>query len=474
MQLDYKKTKAFLSALEKLSEEHNLDIDLNALAEAEKPYPNDSSFYLNAVFPHRSVSHVEELGEAASTAYPSLLERYAEASLGDFQPKNIELNADGWGDIELCFLLNGKKSRFKLSIEEDSDWFSDNFVKALNRFAKKINLAGRWVDFHNGDDACTSIYVPEAAQSRFKSLRKKYSTVSEAEDVSWTPELLESASADSLILPPALECVLSKEQLAERKKAWPALADKLHGQYDKGDVKIFERYYLKGAEPKLDNLWHSDPIPLVLRLWLHPDQSDESWRAITERVLSYRIPKASYGHIYRAIDISLSDSRKVIFRKEWFGEDYERIVRFLKGEGENAVVYRHKGERLYYYDYFRGARYKAQYDWLIGAGAESPRVFQDSAEWEYLIDHLCGDDFQRTIRNGDTYIQMFYFKKLLDVVVKYEPPVDGHSKHKQQLFSEYLSNSLNSRELPDDLRNCWESAKKGEFENIKYFLDDAQ
>ena len=350
MQLNDKQKQDLLKALQSLSDEHGLGMDAAPLAAAEQPHPQDASFYLQTLFPHRTASHAEELGEAPGGAYPRLLAAYAQASGGAFDPQSIEADSDdGWDSLTLEFRHAGRKQRFKVGDVEDSDWFAPAFVKALNRFAKRAGLPGRWVDFHNGDDACTSIYVPEAAQARFKALKKKYSARTEEDGGGWTPELLARAKTMSINFPPALEVRLDKEPLAQRTAAWPEYGARRRVNHSKSEVKLFERYYLHGTEPKSDDLWGEDPIPLIYRLWLFPDQSDAAWCAITERVLSYE----------QGVGRSLMDSVQILRRaysRDWNGQDWpsgafggaeQRLLHFLQGRMPCSAHFSYKDKPLY-------------------------------------------------------------------------------------------------------------------------------
>lgn len=74
--------------------------------------------------------------------------------------------------------------------------------------------------------------------------------------------------------------------------------------FSRGEIKIFKDYF-NGVEPDWDETGvEPDPIPLVFRLWLHPDQSEESWCRITEKFLAYR--KRNFIHI------SLHESYRIL------------------------------------------------------------------------------------------------------------------------------------------------------------------
>lgn len=287
MQLDDNATSAFLTALQALSDEHGLGMDAPALMAAQQqPHPHDASFYLHTLFPHRTVRHNQEQGEAPIGAYPRLLLAYAQASGGAFAPSHIEADSDdGWNSLTLAFRHADKNHQIKVNGVADSDWLTDDFVRALNRFAKRVNVPGRWVDFHDGDDACTSIYVPETAQARFKALQKKYSTVAEndAPAVPAKEKASPRPSTGQASLVP--EHLLDKAQVELRKAAWPDIKFRLQYAKCRVSLKACEAYFIRGKEPNLEP-YDEDPLPLVYRLWLAPDQSIEGWVKITERLLA--------------------------------------------------------------------------------------------------------------------------------------------------------------------------------------------
>jgi len=136
----------------------------------------DCCYVVETLFPERTASHTLEQGEAPSGIYPRMLEFYAAATSGEFIPERIEADSDDdWDSVELAFDFCGKRHTFLVRDVEDSDYFSPSFVAALNRLAKKIGLSGRWVAFYNGDDACSSLYVPVEAYTDFRKLKATYS-----------------------------------------------------------------------------------------------------------------------------------------------------------------------------------------------------------------------------------------------------------------------------------------------------------
>jgi len=78
---------------------------------------------------------------------------------------------------------------------------------------------------------------------------------------------------------------LTKQQIEERKAAWADIKFRLQYAGCRVPLKTFEAYFVKGKEPNL-HPYEEDPLPLVYRLWLAPDQSIEGWVKITERFLA--------------------------------------------------------------------------------------------------------------------------------------------------------------------------------------------
>lgn len=173
--MDIDECRKLTDRLKVLAEKYKLAIGAGFNLQAEGFIP-DAAYIVEVLFPLRTVSHAIEQGEAPSAIYPNMLERYAVVTNGEFAPENIEADSDDdWESVELMFDFRGKRYRFVVKDVEDSDYFSPAFVPALNRFAKKAAISGRWVAFYNGDDACSSIYVPLEAYSAFRKLKNIYS-----------------------------------------------------------------------------------------------------------------------------------------------------------------------------------------------------------------------------------------------------------------------------------------------------------
>jgi len=467
--LDAQRTQDLLRAVQELSDAPGRGIDTAALAAARQPLaPQDDQYpeaclHLQSLFPRRTAAHTQELGEAPLGAYPRLLAGYAVASGGDFAPQGIEADSDdGWDTLTLEFMLGGKAQRFKVSGVADSDWFTADFVKALNRFAKRAGLPGRWVDFH-GNDACTSIYVPEAAHTRFKALKRKYSAATGDETV-MTPELIAFAESHSIASPPSLLVTLDKEQLAARKAEWPGYEARLRIRHSKSEVKMLERYYLSGKEPKWDMYWESDPIPLLYRLWLYPDQSDAAWCAVTERVLAY--PQGT-GR-------SLLDSDSLwdyAYSSSWDGRDWpagafkgaeKRLLHFLQGRLPCSAHFLYNGKPLR----FRMTRFNPRFYrelllWLNDTPPYNPFMlirFQ-AGDWLSGINGEQVPKLLKEYREHGTWLQDAT-TEFFTAVAAYPAPSPGEPGDERQAFCQEVSEHLDGRALPVPFDAWWAQAKQ--------------
>jgi hypothetical protein len=136
----------------------------------------DPAYILSVLLPEISASHTMEQGEAPSGFYPRLLEAYSSITQGDFNPLHVKVDSDDeWESLILQFECMGVARSIKVSGVDDSDYFTPDFVVALNGFADTVGLSGRWIDFYDGDDGCTSVYVPLGAVGDFRELKSKFS-----------------------------------------------------------------------------------------------------------------------------------------------------------------------------------------------------------------------------------------------------------------------------------------------------------
>lgn len=127
--------------------------------------------WIERLLPMNAVGHAMEQGQAPSSFYPDLFERYVAVTQGEFSPENLSFDSkDNWETLLIEFEYAGKPIRLVVDGVDDSDQFTPNFVLALDGFAKH-HLQGRWLDMYDDDDACVSIYLPAVAYVEFLELR---------------------------------------------------------------------------------------------------------------------------------------------------------------------------------------------------------------------------------------------------------------------------------------------------------------
>lgn len=220
-----------------------------------------------------------------------------------------------------------------------------------------------------------------------------------------------------------------------------------------------------------------DPIPLVLRLWLHPDQTDESWCAITERVLSYR-GRGLAG-------ISITESRRILSQYAnshyfngvdapagFMGGAEERIYKFLVGETELGRRYTYnpmpknpeQNGYLYSVGWFGFMYYVDMCVWLGVEGAFN----SNSARNPFYLG-CCFLGQWRKFLEADTgyYIEKFqgderyekYIKEYFAAVLNYPVPVDGGDDLERQLYCQEAREILDNANIPLLLKSWWEEVK---------------
>lgn len=163
--------EALLASVRSLALKYQLafnqaEFDL-ALAKRRSNFP----MILADLFPECAVGHLLEQGKAPQNYYPELFFDYVATTQGEFEPQELDFDSDDeWASMIISFEFRGAEAEIRVADVDDSDWFTPSFVAALNQFALD-HLAGRWVDFYDDCDWCTSLYVPLAAVAEFEALR---------------------------------------------------------------------------------------------------------------------------------------------------------------------------------------------------------------------------------------------------------------------------------------------------------------
>ncbi|MCP8467035.1 hypothetical protein NK553_24075 [Pseudomonas sp. ZM23] len=456
--LDSDQARRFIDALQGLSDQHGLGMDRAGLDTAGEACCS-AAFYVGALFPQCSINHTIEQGEAPGSLYPNMLNAYASLTAGEFVPSAIEADTeDDWESLTLAFRVNGKARRFSFDGAEGSDYFTSRFVMALNDFAKRQGLAGRWVDFHDGNDGCTSVYIPAEAQAALEALRRECFAEEDADEPVKVRRRPPARRPEQVVA----DVAPVKAPLAQRKADWQGVLQRLKGDadFDKTQFKLLERYYVSGEEPD----WApgergEDPIPLVYRLWLHPDQSEASWQAIAGRVLSYGFA--------RPIEQSMWQSAQALFRADggWNGRDRplgkfagaeERLYRFLHGltTPEGGFPFREAALRMSE----RGlARYcdDLKY-WLEAPAQRGPSVnLHRLAEW---VDYLESAGFKASM---DAVARPVHIQVFLKRIGRHPLPAPGTEPDECQRYCASVREALEGRDLHPTFAKWWTMAQAG-------------
>lgn len=294
---------------------------------------------------------------------------------------------------------------------------------------------------------------------------------------------------------------LSKAQLDERKKCWEDIRARLEysGLHTKAELKIFESYYLKGTEPK-QHPGRKDPIPLLYRLWLCPDQSVESWRAVTERLLAgpaawrtdiniepidgdnggswqdecrgdnwgWQIQKSiseTYQILWQHADSDAYDGTTPVFGSTlipplgFMGGAEQKLIEFLAAEKGSAN----------YYEY----RSKALFDFSGHSGSNSWRFYRDFCFWldarkphnpymitYYMHEHwyaALSDDYMRKLEGSVGGV--FYLNCYLQLLARFPKPEAALASSDRHVYAQKIRAMLDHRPIPLALQSLWLAAK---------------
>lgn len=285
---------------------------------------------------------------------------------------------------------------------------------------------------------------------------------------------------------------VAKFLLEERKAVWANIKFRLQYAKQKVPFKVFEDYFLKGKQPTLHPM-DKDPIPLVYRLWLSPDQSVEAWVAITERLLAgpeawsskVSIEPTGDGESWKElnngnywgwqIDRSLTDSYEILVQQAgtrhnngvepyagsdvvpplgFMGGSEKRIYQFMNGQMPESEHFIYNGKKLFEPpSYFGHIYYLETCRWLDGTTPSNPYCIYNymGAHWfrcmteKYMLDIESKDVIQ------------FYLNCFLVLVARY--PREGVDPERAAYCAE-LRELLNASPLLEPLKTMWDRAKE--------------
>lgn len=291
---------------------------------------------------------------------------------------------------------------------------------------------------------------------------------------------------------------LSKAQQDERKKSWEDIQFRLgySGRHTKKELKIFEAYYLRGTQPKLDPLY-PDPIPLIYRLYLCPDQSPESWEAVVDTLLagppawrtdvpveagagqdgeSWRETCLGEGwgwQIKRSLESTFDilteelNSRRYDGVTPYVGSLLVPPLGFLGGAEQRLAEFLPTNTKLMAYcqsknlsifdasKWFVYPNYMDVCHWLDGTRRHNPTMlaYYLSEYWYAAL----SDDFLSDLQENVT--GLFYLECYLQLIARYPKPEAGNENSERHVYAQKIRAMLDQRPIPLALQSLWLAAK---------------
>jgi hypothetical protein len=279
--------------------------------------------------------------------------------------------------------------------------------------------------------------------------------------------------------------------LEARKEAWADIKFRLQYAQQKVAFKTFEAYFMKGKEPNLHPM-QNDPIPFVYRLWLAPDQSIESWVAITERFLAgpeawptrISIEPTGDGESWRELNKghawgwqigrSLADSYEILMQHAgarhydgvvpyagsdvipplgFMGGSEKRIYQFMNGQIPGSEHLLYNGKKLFEPStYFGHIYYSETCRWLDGSTPSNSYCI-----YNYMGVHWFNSmTATNMLKIEQSETMQFYMSCFLVLVARY--PESGVDAERAAYCSE-LRQLLNAGPLLEPLQTMWHQAK---------------
>ena len=254
-----------------------------------------------------------------------------------------------------------------------------------------------------------------------------------------------------------------------RTTEWQAVKIRLEysGRHTKKEIKMFEKFFIKGQEPDWPQLafsepdWSglgSDPIPLIYRLWFSPDHSDEALQAIVNKVFSY--------HPWQTKN-SIHETRKIL--SEEAGSDRycgvngapvgflcgleEKLFKFLTGDFETGAFLTFEGERLYGTSVFNISYYLSLLRWLEKNENANPFNWSHY-EYEFWYAAMSDKFVQKIVSDGHGDALKTYFVLVAQYVYQNDVADSDRLKYCKKVFD-----ILENRTVPALFAEWWAAAK---------------
>jgi len=255
--------------------------------------------------------------------------------------------------------------------------------------------------------------------------------------------------------------VKDKLWMKSRKEEWLLIRQILESTLlTKKDIKQLEKYFLKGK--------NSEGVLFVFKLWLHPDDSDESWQKLRSEVTSSNFIDSRVFYQQNVINPSCQNEAMKVYG--FMGAKEKRIFDVLFRSGDEQGVYHFANNEGYYDEAsvvlestifnFAGLTFYLT-AWLITDEPNRHCVIQFMVEdWYELFREAIGAD-PKFVK----LLQLIYIRKHEDISLakklEFElydfvlPEIEDYRlATAQQLFE-----ILEQRPIPSELVPVWKNIK---------------
>jgi hypothetical protein len=239
--------------------------------------------------------------------------------------------------------------------------------------------------------------------------------------------------------------------------------EKVIKNLNKKQIKALERYFLTGKESKNKVLFADkkrvDGIPLIFKLWFHPDRSKDNWEKLATGVTLF-----DYLESLRILNyhVAFSGSNEIFTSYGLMGGLEQQIFEFLLGNGQKKRnVISPYGEQkeldLYEYKVSLQTMTSRMATWLFAPNSNPYALCQ------YMLDYW----FDELAFVNDGWLsehsnERNLWKLFIRVFCFVEPSGLSGEDTPQRRFAEKFKKMLDSRELPDFVKRIWLDAQKNE------------
>jgi len=282
--------------------------------------------------------------------------------------------------------------------------------------------------------------------------------------------------------------------LAKREESWkqfiqPRLVYLDEPRFTPKQLKRIKEYYLTGDTPcpeEWDKYSEPDPVPFILRLWLHPDDSIDNWRTIRDSVLNEDTHKSYVEIIVNETSLFLFQSAGNMLATDiqydaengfFMGKEGELAKFYINEVGETDRIECNgssfdKGLELLFIRFHSGAL-----GWLKNT-VNLNKVSRFLVD-EWIVSFGRRDEFfyvvEQEARRAENYNKVSIKERLLEffyTVSHYQESSDISLPHYLAVlhycsnhtsarieFVDEVNNALDNQPIPDYVKHWWDIAK---------------